>query len=193
MVMIHSEVKLMADINKITKVISKVLEIVFIAGAIGMVVMGIVCLFVDLPEGTITDRSMINNCGMVISAVGLSTDKAAEVLGVGYLFSAVIYALLALIFRNVFLIVKTAEGGTWFSKGKTPFQEDNVRMVREIGIFSIAIFLVGFVATCVVSFMAEDVETSNNLFMLIIGVLAICLSKMFEYGKELQEAEDGLI
>ena len=44
-------------------------------------------------------------------------------------------ALMAMVFRNVYLIFKTAEGKTWFSKGATPFQPDIVRMVREIGIF----------------------------------------------------------
>lgn len=184
----------MADINKITKIISKVLEIVCIAGAIGMLVIGIICFAVTgLSKEMITDRTMVNTCGMVISAVGIPADKAADVIGTAYIVSAIIYGLLAMIFRNVNLIVKTAEGGTWFSKGRTPFQEDNIRMVREIGIFCIAIFFIGWIGTLIASLIYGDVETGNSLFVLVIGIIVICLSKMFEYGKELQDAEDGLI
>ena len=184
----------MADINKITKILSKVLAIICVAGAVGMLILGIVCFVItDLPKGMITDRTLVNTCGMVISAVGLPADKAPYIMGTAYVVSAIIYGLLAMIFRNVNLIVETAEGGTWFSKGKTPFQDDNIRMVREIGIFCIAIFFIGWIGTIIATLIYDNVETGNSLFVLIIGIIVICLSKMFEYGKELQDAEDGLI
>ena len=40
-------------------------------------------------------------------------------------------SLMAMVFRNAYLIIKNSRGGT-------PFQEDNARMVKEIGIFYIS-------------------------------------------------------
>ena len=184
----------MADIEKITRIVTFVLQILFLIGMIGSIIAGIVYIVSDLPVEKLADHIIVSNCGMVISAYGLPTDKAFDVIGTGMIFSGLIYGLLAMIFRNINLIVKTAEGGTWFSKGKTPFQDDNVRMVREIGIFSIGITVIGFLGTVVSRLVAAtDIETSMTLLPLVIGVVMIFLSKIFEYGKELQDSEDGLI
>ncbi len=51
-------------------------------------------------------------------------------------------AFIALISRNIFLIFKTTEGKTKFSKGATPFQPRNIKMIKEIGYFYIAAPLV---------------------------------------------------
>ena len=184
----------MADIEKITKIVTMVLQILFVIGAVGSIITGIVYIVADLPADKLLDNSIVSNCGMVIASYGLPTDKAFDVEGTAMIFSGVIYGLMAMIVRNINLIVRTAEGGTWFSQGSTPFQEDNVRMIREIGIFCIAITIVGFIGTMVAQLVAgTDIETSSTLLPLIIGVVVIFLSKIFEYGKGLQEAEDGLI
>ena len=191
--MIHSEVEQMADINKITEVISMIAQILCFIAAVGTIVGGILFMVIDVPKEIVTERILINTCGMAITTVGLPYDQIIHVTGTGLILSGIIYGLLGMIFRNVNLIVRTAQGGTWFSKGETPFQDDVVRMVREIGIFCIGIFLVGLVGTSIIEFIAEDVEADNSILMLVIGIIMICLSKMFEYGKELQDAEDGLI
>lgn len=183
----------MADIYKITEVISLIIEIVCFIGAVGMLITGPVFIFMDLPADAVRDASLVDNCGMVISAYGLEKGAASDVIGAGYIFSGLIYALLGMVFRNINLIVKTARGGTWFSKGKTPFQDDNVRMVREIGIFLIAIFVLGLIGTTVAHAINGDVETSRSMLTLVLGIIMICLSKIFEYGRDLQETEEGLI
>ena len=101
--------------------------------------------------------------------------------------------IMAMIFSNIHLIVKTAEGDTWFSTGATPFQPDNVRMVREIGIFLIMIYVVGLIIEAGAYIACQDVEGSTTMMPLAFGIIVICLSKMFEYGQKLQETEDGLI
>ena len=183
----------MANIYKITEVISKIIAILCFIGCVGLIIAGITFIVIDIPDQAVQDEHLINTCGMVISTYGLDPEKAELVMGIGYLFSAVIYALLGMIFRNINLIVVTARGGTWFSKGETPFQDDNIRMVREIGIFLIAMYIVGLVGTWAVALVSIDIETSTTLLLLALGVIMICLSKMFEYGKELQDAQDGLI
>lgn len=56
---------------------------------------------------------------------------------------------MAMVFRNVYLIFRTAKGKTWFAKGDTPFQKDIVRMVREIGIFYLAVPIVSLLMSVV--------------------------------------------
>ena len=181
----------MASIEKVTMVISKILQVCFIIGAVGMVILGIFS-FVSKPEDIIDDR-LIQFGSVAISTYGCTLEDAAKVQGVTYILSFFYFALMAMIFRNVYLIVKTAEGDTWFSKGATPFQPDNVRMVREIGIFLIMIYVVGLVINAAAYITCQDIEGSVTMMPLVFGIIVICLSKMFEYGQKLQEEEDGLI
>ena len=100
-----------------------------------------------------------------------------------------------MIFRNVYLIFKTAEGETKFSQGKTPFQKDNIRMVREIGIFCIAIPVVELIVSVIARIVLPVgvVETSVEMTGVFMGLVVLCLSQFFAYGMELQEDVDGLV
>ena len=105
------------------------------------------------------------------------------------------FALMALCARNVYLIFKTSQGLTAFSKGKTPFQEDNIRMVREIGVFLIAIpavqLVMSFIATLALGL--DAVESSVNLAGVFVGLVVLALSRYFAYGAQLQDDVDGLV
>ena len=188
----------MADIYKITEVISKVLQILFAIAAVATLVGGIILIALgstDLDIGKHMDDSdgIINTCGMAISTAMVSSDDIVKVTGAALLVSCVLYGLSMMIFRNTNLIVRTAKGGTWFSKGATPFQEDNIRMVREIGIFLIAMYVVQLIGTGIVHLLSSGVETSTSLMPVFIGIIVICLSKIFEYGKGLEDDQEGLI
>lgn len=102
--------------------------------------------------------------------------------------AAVLFSLMAMIFRNLYLILKRSEHGT-------PFQPDNVRMLREIGIFSISVPLVGLVSSWVLLLVlgAEAVETSVSFGGFTMGLLVLCLTQAFAYGVELQRDADGLL
>lgn len=128
----------------------------------------------------------------VIGADGGAIPGAATLLAVA---AALIFALMAMVFRNVWLSLRTMEGKTWFAKGQTPFQEDVVRMVREIGIFLIAIPVVAALG-CVAGRLAlgpEGIEASVGFGDLVTGVLVLCLSQVFAYGQGLQADVDGLL
>ena len=181
----------MASIEKVTMVISKIIQICCGIGAVGMVILGIFS-FVMKPEDVIDDR-LIQFGSVAITTYNCTLEDAVRVQGVTYILSFFFFALMGMIFRNVYLIVKTAEGDTWFSKGNTPFQPDNVRMVREIGIFLIMIYVVGLVINAAAYITCQDIEGSTTMMPLVFGIIVICLSKMFEYGQKLQEEEDGLI
>ena len=101
--------------------------------------------------------------------------------------AAISCAAFAMIFRNIYLILKTANGKTPFSKGETPFQNDITRMVREIGIFLIGLFCVQLVGSFLTTFV------STNLLYLMIGILMLCLSSIFGYGEKLENDSEGLI
>ncbi len=104
-------------------------------------------------------------------------------------------ALMALCARNVHLIFKTSQGLTAFSKGKTPFQPDNIRMVREIGIFLIAIPAVQLVMSAIATLALgpDAVESGVNLVGVFIGLVVLAVSRYFAYGMELQNDVDGLV
>ena len=96
-------------------------------------------------------------------------------------------AAFCMIFRNIYLILKTAKGKTWFSQGETPFQKDITRMIREIGIF---LFILAAIEL-ILGFFVPGI--SVTLVYIVIGVLMLCLSSFFSYGEQLQAETDGLV
>lgn len=105
---------------------------------------------------------------------------------------AVMLSLMAMIFRNVYLILKTARGGTWFAKGNTPFQKDIVRMLSEIGIFFILVALIGSISSVIVSALGGETGGINYLSA-FTGLVFICISQFFNYGAGLEKDLDGLV
>ena len=106
--------------------------------------------------------------------------------------AVIILSLMAMVFRNVNLILKTTLGKTKFSKGQTPFQKDNTRMVREIGIFFISVSIVSFVMSVIARAVlgVDNAEISVDFQNLIIGIIVLCLSQSFAYGNALQDQAD---
>lgn len=133
-----------------------------------------------------------------VKAFGLSVTASAVSNGVYVLFFiATLFSagLFAMICRNVYLIFKTAAGKTSFSKGATPFQPDNIRMVREIGIFMLAAPVVQFIVTVLAGliFNRELVEFTVDAIGIFPGLVMLCLSQFFAYGTQLQSDADGLL
>lgn len=191
----------MKGINKIALVISKVLEILhWIADALMVAVL--ICsvaakdwLEALLAKGVSEFGTSLSTYGfelMVVNTDGSVNMTAITLFSLG---AIIILGLMAMVFRNVYLIIQTAEGKTWFSSGSTPFQKDIIRMVREIGIFSIAVpvsaLIISIIARLVLG--AETVETSVNVEGFITGILILCLTQIFTYGMQLQNDVDGLL
>lgn len=107
--------------------------------------------------------------------------------------SAIVLALMAMIFRNVYLILKTAKGKTWFAKGNTPFQQNIVRMFREIGIFFIAVSVMSIISEIVVNLVGGELTTGFNYLSCFIGLVFLCISQFFNYGTRLEKDLDGLV
>ena len=96
-------------------------------------------------------------------------------------------AAFCMIFRNIYLILKTAKGKTWFSQGETPFQKNITRMIREIGIF---LFILAAIEL-ILGFFVPGISVTP--VYIVIGILMLCLSSFFSYGEQLQADNDGLV
>lgn len=102
--------------------------------------------------------------------------------------AAVTLSLMAMVFRNVYQILRNTRVGT-------PFSPDNIRLLREIGIFCLSQPLAGLVTTTIVPLFAgrDTVEAGINIDSFIIGVLALCLTRVFARGMELERDTEGLL
>ncbi|MCI5923615.1 MAG: hypothetical protein SOR38_06275 [Oscillospiraceae bacterium] len=111
--------------------------------------------------------------------------KALFLFGIG---AVIILSLMAMVFRNLNLIIKKSEGST-------PFQADNIRMLKEIGIFSFSIPLVGLIMSiiCRLILGVDAVETSINFYGFFMGIVVLCLTQFFIHGAELEKDVDGLL
>lgn len=99
-----------------------------------------------------------------------------------------IFIAMAMIYRNLYQVVRNA-------KNSTPFQKDNVRLLKEIGIFAIAIPVVGLLFSTMIRLTCgvDNVELSVDLNGFLMGFLALCLTQYFAYGVQLEEDVEGLV
>lgn len=102
--------------------------------------------------------------------------------------AVLILSLMAMIFRNLHLIIKKSEG-------TTPSQPDNVRMLREVGIFAISVPLVGYAMSIISRIVigVEVAEISVSYSGFVIGLVVLCMTQFFARGIELQNDVDGLL
>lgn len=191
----------MKKINQIALVASKALEILHWVGTASMVLLLAGSIFANhwlsaiLNKGAADLEGTLSTYGWEILAVhadGTVNMTAVTLFSIGAVF---ILALMAMVFRNVFLIIKTAQGKTWFAVSNTPFQKDIVRMLREIGIFYLMIPLIALTMSVISRLVLgiETAELSVRLEGIITGILILCLSQVFVYGTALQQDVDGLI
>ncbi len=178
------------QLGKVTKVLARVVEIAHWIGAVGMLA-GLV-LVLTLEQSAVS--AVPGSAGAAATVYGFEltvVDKAGTLdLGALRLFlpaGAVLMALMAMVFRNVRLILKHAETST-------PFQPDNVRMVREIGWFLMAVPVVGLVMSIAARLvLGPQLEASVRLDGLLVGLVVLCLSQVFARGMVLESDVDGLL
>ena len=187
------------NINKITKVVSKFFEILFFLSFLVMIAAAVLSFSMPQKFGEFLLESVGNG---TIATNGFEiaiADKNGNLISAAvkiFVFAGIFtMPCMAMIFRNIYLIIKTCEGKTWFSKGKTPFQKDVVRMVREIGIFSIMIPVIGFIMSLIARIFigVDSCETSVQIVGVAMGIAMICFSEIFAYGIKLEEEVEGLV
>lgn len=181
----------MKGLDKATRIAAKIFEVAHWIGAVSMIV-GLI-LTVVMGEGAIIGNpgeadTTLTSYGFeleVVNAAGALNMGAVQMFLVG---GAIVMGLMAMVFRNVYLILKRSENAT-------PFQPDNVRMVREIGIFLIAVPVMGLVMSVVARLVlgVDGVESSVNMGSAVVGLVVLCLSRIFARGMELENETEGLL
>lgn len=184
----------MKSVNKIAKVLTRVVEITHWVGAALMAAAAVIAAFApkNLDRFVMFDTSdfagQLEIYGFeigVFTADGVLNLKAFIIFAVC---GVILLSLMAMVFRNLHLIIKKSESST-------PFQKDNVRMLNEIGYFSIAIPIVGLTFGIIARLIlgVDAVEISNNLDGFIMGIIVLCLTSFFAHGVELENDVDGLV
>lgn len=109
--------------------------------------------------------------------------------------AAIVLSLMAMVFRNIYLTLKTVSGTNPHTRRTTPFQYDVIRMLREIGIFFLSVSAVGLVFSTAARLILgpEIAEISIHLDSLIMGLFVLCLTQAFSYGMKLESDVDGLV
>lgn len=187
----------MKKLNQFTLALSRILELLC---WVVVVIAAAVAVFSLVGKGWLEEQMLhsLTIPGLHVggySLILIDGHPSAASVTFSALAGMVLAALSAMIFRNIYLILRTAQGKTWFSKGDTPFQQDVTRMVREIGIFLIATSVVNLLWSIGMRFVlgVDSVELSVELDSALIGMMVLCLSQFFDYGTRLQADVDGLL
>lgn len=183
----------MKNVVKATKYVAKIFEVLHWVAA-GVMAVTAICVFAApqwltfvLDPGA--DRPGVTNVyGFETTLTDAAGNLSVKALFLAALGAVLLYALMAMIFRNIYLIIKRSESDS-------PFQKDNIRMVREIGIFSIAIPAIGLVMSIIIGIATgpDAVETSVNLSGFVTGIVVLSLTQFFAYGASLERDMDGLL
>lgn len=188
----------MKQLNKAAIIISKICEVGFWAAtAISLVLTVISAIgkfewFKYLTDITSGETELSVSGFSFELGIAQEFDKRAFIMF--FITAVLVFSLMAMIFRNVYLIMKTTQGKTSFAKGETPFQPDNIRMVREIGIFFILISAAGYIMSIAARIVfGTEIEVQCDFTYILVGIVVICLSQYFDYGMKLQKEVDGLL
>lgn len=185
----------MKGINNIAKIITKIVEVFHWVGA-GIMAAATVCALAA-PQwvGLFVGLDAKECCGANIEVYGFEVNAPVVngnvdvttffLFGIG---AVIILVLMAMVFRNMHLIFKKSEN-------ETPFQKDNARMLKEIGIFSIAVPVVGLIMSAIIRLVVgiDATEASANMSGIFRGIVVLCLTQYFVYGTELEKDVDGLL
>ncbi len=186
---------MMKGINKVGKIITKIIEVFHWVAVALMMAAGVCSLFAPQWVNKFVGFDAKACCGANLSVYGFEINaplsngvvdmKAFLMFAIG---AVIILALMAMIFRNLHLIFKKSENGT-------PFQEDNIRMFREIGIFSIAVPVIGLIMSIITRLVlgVEVAELSVNMGGLFMGIVVLCITQYFIHGASLEKDVDGLL
>lgn len=182
------------NIDLIALMFTKAAEILHWMGAAMMALLLVCSLAAWGWLGPVLQRNM-DRFGLEASMYGFNLvvfDAAGQVdmrsIAMFALCGIIVLSLMAMVFRNVNLVLRK-------SQDSTPFQPDNIRMLREIGYFMIAVPLIELVLSFVVRLLlgADHSTVSVELDGILIGILVLCLTRIFAHGMELEQDVDGLM
>jgi hypothetical protein len=185
----------MKKINNITMVVTKILEIFHWMGTGLATVFFFVSIFARdwfcgiLSTGTAEYKSL-TTYGFEVIAVNSLNEINMTAVSMFFGVAILILGLMAMVFRNIHLIIKK-------SKTISPFNKDNIRMLREIGIFSIAIPVLELIMSVVFGLVfghgGAELAATVDLTGIIMGIIVFSLTNIFSYGAKLENDVEGLL
>lgn len=151
---------------------------------------------------TVNDPAQCSDVALLLSPGStLSTPQAIVLVFTFLAFSIVYFALTARLWRHIRKVFETTEGLTPASIGPTPFQAENVRLLKKIAACAItmevlnALFL--FIAPGKFSFTNAAASAFSGVLTsaagIAFGLIIFCLAHFFAYGIQLQLDTDGLV
>lgn len=96
--------------------------------------------------------------------------------------------LMALVFRHVHRILAQ-------SRSATPFQPDNIRRLRQVGVCYLGVAVVDLAVNTLLRLMLgrEALRLSVDYGSILAGLLVLCLTQFFARGMELEQDLEGLM
>lgn len=185
----------MQRISKIGKILTKILEVFHWVGT-GLMAAATVCaLAAPGWVGNFVEFDASVCCGADLTVYGFEVNAPVVdgnvdmttffLFGIG---ASLILALMAMVFHHLHRIFRNSENAT-------PFRKENIRSCRYIGLFSIAVPVIGFLMSVLIRLVngAEAAEISVDTAGILMGVIVLCLTQFFVYGAQLEEDVDGLV
>lgn len=181
-------------IQTAAKVMSKIIEIFFWIGAVIMAAAA-VCSLVKptwlkylMSVDTIPSEQSLRVCGFEMVLVGSAGQINYPALCMFSVVTVILFALVAFAFHQLSAVIKAAETGS-------PFQNDNIARLKQIGYACFALPVVGLVASIIARLLlgAETSDISIDLSYFAYGVMILCLTQYFIYGAKLEADTEGLL
>ena len=185
----------MKSIKKIGKSIAKILEVFHWVGAALMLAATICSVVAPNKVNYFVSYDAKECCGVDLEVYGFEVNASVIngnvdttsflIFGIG---AVIILTVMAMVFRNLHLILKRSENAS-------PFQKDNIGSMRKIGLFSIAVPVIGLIMSVFVRLVigVETAEVSIDVTGIFMGIIVLCLTQFFIHGAELEKDVDGLL
>ena len=185
-------------LNRTLSVISKIAEIAAWIGVVAGLIAFAGSFNKDVAQEIVAGKSeMMQSVGFELGVITNTGAINYFALSMYYLGTVIAFVLIALIFRNLDIILHTISGRYEKAESSSPFQKDVVKRVKRIGILSIAMPVFSFALTSIVYVVSlingTPVSVSVSLEGVIIGLVCLCLTQIFSYGAQLEEEVDGLL
>ncbi len=182
-----------SKLRNVTAVMAKIIEVLGWFGtaciAIGS---ALIVIFNDeIVESYNSGVMEANNASLNVT--GGTTEQFMQMVEEGngaYFFIPflVVCVLSTLIFRNIYNIFKK-------SNTESPFAESNIKRIKNIGIYAIAIPVCKIVLYAIFAALSHSSQFyfSISLSEVVFGLVALCLSQYFAYGAQLENDVEGLL
>lgn len=197
------------NLSKATSVVAKIVEIVHWVGT--MVLLAVLILTIVGPIKDDVDKFMIHGEYTGESESGIEASVFVEkvvniydfqlnvleengrfsinAMRIVFIAGIVELAIWAMVFRNAHLIAKNT-----MNPQLSYFCPDNIRMLREIGIFAIASPVVSLIISVIARIvLGGNAEIAVSMSGLVIGLLVLFLTQFFIRGAELETEVEGLV